>query len=77
MLFQRINRSDPEKVFIVAKNTYSTASLSNGQAVNWEHGCRYAVWGNPKAPMIEAIVVEFKQPGRRRRVDSGMVCAIW
>lgn len=36
MLWQRINRSDPEKIFIVAKNSYSTASLSNGQAVIWD-----------------------------------------
>lgn len=36
MLFQRINRSDPEKVFVIAKNSYSTASLSNGQAVIWD-----------------------------------------
>lgn len=36
MLFQRINRANPEKVFIVAKNSYSTASLSNGQAVIWD-----------------------------------------
>lgn len=37
MLFQRINRTDPEKVFIVAYNSYSTASLSNGQAVIWDY----------------------------------------
>lgn len=37
MLFQRINRSDPEKVFIVVLNSYSTASLSNGQAVQWDY----------------------------------------
>jgi|TARA_Y100000310_G_scaffold71534_1_gene67379 hypothetical protein len=36
MLFQRINRSDPEKVFIVVKNSYSTASLTNGQSVIWD-----------------------------------------
>jgi len=36
MEFQRIKRSDPEKIFIVAKNSYSTASLSNGQAVIWD-----------------------------------------
>ena len=36
MLFQRINRTNPEKVFIVAKNSYSTASLTNGQAVIWD-----------------------------------------
>lgn len=36
MLFQRINRTDPEKVFLVAYNSYSTASLSNGQAVIWD-----------------------------------------
>jgi hypothetical protein len=37
MLFQRINRSDPEKIFIVVKNSYSTASLTNGQAVIWDY----------------------------------------
>jgi len=37
MLFQRINRSDPEKIFVVTKNSYSTASLSNGQAVMWDY----------------------------------------
>jgi len=38
MLFARINRTDPEKVFIVCKNGYSTAALSNGQAVMWDMG---------------------------------------
>ena len=37
MLFQRINRSDPERVFIVAKNSWSTASLTNGQVVDWDY----------------------------------------
>ena len=37
MLFQRVNRSNPEKVFIVAKNTYDTATLTNGQAVMWDY----------------------------------------
>lgn len=37
MLFQRINRTDPEKVFVVAKNSWSTASLTNGQAVMWDY----------------------------------------
>lgn len=36
MLFQRINRSSPEKVFVVAKNAYSTAAITNGQGVNWD-----------------------------------------
>jgi hypothetical protein len=36
MLFSRVNRSNPEKVFIVAKNSYSTASLTNGQPVIWD-----------------------------------------
>ena len=36
MLFQRISRTNPEKMFIVVKNSYSTASLSNGQAVIWD-----------------------------------------
>ena len=36
MLFQRINRANPEKVFIVVYNSWSTASLSNGQAVMWD-----------------------------------------
>lgn len=41
MLFQRINRSDPEKVFVVAYNSYSTASLTNGQAVMWDYATDY------------------------------------
>ncbi|MBT7628783.1 MAG: hypothetical protein HN597_03640 [Desulfobacula sp.] len=36
MLVQRIKRSDPERVFIVVKNGYDTASLTNGQAVMWD-----------------------------------------
>jgi len=36
MLFKRISRSDPEKVFVVVYNSYDTAALSNGQAVIWD-----------------------------------------
>ena len=36
MLFQRVNRTNPEKIFLVAKNSYSTASLTNGQVVIWD-----------------------------------------
>ncbi len=36
MEFQRINRNDPEKIFIVVKNSYSSASLTNGQVVIWD-----------------------------------------
>ena len=35
-LFQRINRSDPEKIFVTVYNSYSTASLTNGQGVIWD-----------------------------------------
>jgi hypothetical protein len=38
MIFQRINRSNPERVFIVIKNGYATASLTNGQSVIWDSG---------------------------------------
>lgn len=37
MLYQRINRSDPEKIFIVAMNSYSTGTLVAGQPVCWDH----------------------------------------
>ena len=37
MLMKRISRSDPEKIFVVAKNSYDTASLENGQAVIWDY----------------------------------------
>jgi len=37
MLFQRINRTDPEKIFIVAKNSYATASLTVGMPVIWDY----------------------------------------
>ena len=36
MMFQRINRSSPEKVFVVVYNSYSTAAITNGQAVEWD-----------------------------------------
>ena len=38
MLFKRISRSDPERIFIVVSNGYGTASLTNGQAVAWDLG---------------------------------------
>ena len=36
MLFQRVNRTDPEKIFIVVQNSYSTATITNGQWVTWD-----------------------------------------
>lgn len=36
MIFQRINRSNPEKIFVVAMNSYSTAAITNGQYVPWD-----------------------------------------
>lgn len=36
MLFKRISRTDPERVFIVCSNGYTTASLTNGQPVQWD-----------------------------------------
>lgn len=36
MLFQRINRTSPEKIFIAVYNSYSTAAITNGQAVQWD-----------------------------------------
>jgi hypothetical protein len=38
MLFQRIKRADPERVYIVVFNSYSAATLTNGQAVQWDFG---------------------------------------
>lgn len=38
MIFTRITGpATPERIFIVAKNSYSTASLTNGQAVMWDY----------------------------------------
>ena len=37
MQLQRLNRTDPEKIFIVVYNSYSTASLTNGQAAIWDY----------------------------------------
>lgn len=36
LLFQRINRSDPEKIFATVFNSYSTATVTNGQGVIWD-----------------------------------------
>lgn len=35
MVFQRINRTDPEKLFLVVRNDYSTAAITVGQTVQW------------------------------------------
>ena len=37
MIFQRINRSNPEKVFVVVYNSYSTAAITVGQGVMWDY----------------------------------------
>jgi hypothetical protein len=37
MFFQKINRSDPEKVFIVVKNSYATAAITVGQVVVFDY----------------------------------------
>ena len=37
MLFKRMSRANPEKIFMVVKNSYSTASLTNGQVVQWDY----------------------------------------
>lgn len=36
MEYQRVNRSDPERFFMVARNSYSTASFTNGQWAGWD-----------------------------------------
>ena len=36
MIFQRINRTDAEKVFVIGYNSYATAAITNGQVVNWD-----------------------------------------
>ena len=36
LIFQRVNRTDPERVFVVIKNSYSTASLSANQWVAYD-----------------------------------------
>ena len=36
MLFRRISRSDPEKIFVVVMNSWSTASLTNGMCVQFD-----------------------------------------
>ena len=36
MIFQRVNRSNPEKIFVVVYNSYSTAAITVGQGVIWD-----------------------------------------
>ncbi len=36
MEFQRVNRTDPERIFVVVRNSWSTAVLTNGQWVAWD-----------------------------------------
>lgn len=37
MLVKCINRSDPEKVFITVKNSYSTRAIVAGEVVSWDY----------------------------------------
>jgi hypothetical protein len=52
MLARRIGASGAEKIFIIAKNTYSTASLTNGQAVAWDYVTDKDGVGVTKPPAI-------------------------
>ena len=36
MLLKRINRSTPERIFMVVKNSWTSASLVNGYMVQWD-----------------------------------------
>ena len=36
MLHARINRTNPEKIFIVVKNSYSTSAVTVGYPVHWD-----------------------------------------
>lgn len=36
MEFARVNRSDPERIFVVVRNSYSTATLNNGHWCGWD-----------------------------------------
>ena len=37
MLFHRINRTNPEKVYVIVKNSYATADASQGQVYSWDY----------------------------------------
>lgn len=37
MIFARINRANPEKVFVSVMNSYSTAAITVGQVVVWDY----------------------------------------
>lgn len=37
MIFTRINRTSPERIFIIVYNSWATASLTNGQVVRWDY----------------------------------------
>lgn len=37
MLIQRLNRSDPETILCVCKNSYSTAAITIGMPVMWDY----------------------------------------
>jgi hypothetical protein len=52
MLARRIGASGAEKIFIIAKNSYSTASLTNGQTVAWDYVTDKDGVGVTKPPAI-------------------------
>lgn len=63
MFFQRINRTDPEKVFVVAKSAYTTASLTAGNVVIWAYngtddGTAVTIPATAKFPLAAGVVAE-------------------
>lgn len=61
MVFQRVNRSDPERVFVIAFNSYSTAAITVGQGVIWDFA-------------TDADGVGVTRP-TARATNAGMACA--
>lgn len=77
MIFTRINRSNPEKIFLVVYNSYGTADLTVGQAASWDvatdaNGVSVTIPVADKAGYGVAGV----SPGTITKIDYGLI-QVW
>lgn len=77
MLFTRINRTNPEKLFLVVYNSYGTADLTVGQAASWDIATD-ADGVSVTAPVADkaGYGVAGVAPGTITKIDYGLI-QVW
>ena len=76
MIFKRISRADPERVFVVCKNGYAS-TVTNGQPVQWDMSAADGVTidiSGAAFKRYECICRDYRGEYRNRRIwsDAGL-----